>query len=131
MSPSSDWFDEIVLGDPLRPASARNDRARPPRAEHAEEAASEQHSVTDGFDDLFVDFEEFDADRQAVVARARAAGGAAAAATGSPGAPGAAWSAGSARASGSPGTAGTSGAAGRAGAAGSAAACAWRHVSLS
>lgn len=56
MSPSSDWFDEIVLGDPLRPASARNDRARPPRAEHAEEAASEQHSVTDGFDDLFVDF---------------------------------------------------------------------------
>ena len=58
MSPSSDWFDEIVLGDPLCPDPARNDRARPPRAEHAEkaESASQEHSVTDGFDDLFVDF---------------------------------------------------------------------------
>lgn len=57
MSPS-DWFDEIVLGDPLRPDSSRGDRTRPARAEQTEEAesASEEHSVTEGFDDLFVDF---------------------------------------------------------------------------
>lgn len=46
MSPASDWFDEIMLGDPLH--------------EDADEPAQEagrQAAVTDGFDDLFVDFD--------------------------------------------------------------------------
>lgn len=64
MSPS-DWFDEIVLGDPLRPDSARNDRTRPARAER-DDSASEEPSVTEGFDDLFVDF--VDGDDEATVA---------------------------------------------------------------
>ena len=65
MSPSSDWFDEIVLGDPLRPDSARNDRTRPARAERGD-SASEEPSVTEGFDDLFVDF--VDGDDEATLA---------------------------------------------------------------
>lgn len=47
MSPASDWFDEIMLGDPLR------EDADEPR----EGAGEREAAVTDGFDDLFVDFD--------------------------------------------------------------------------
>ncbi|GAB95653.1 hypothetical protein BJY21_000884 [Kineosphaera limosa] len=54
MGQGSDWFDDIFAGDPLR--------ADPPQGADRPGSGSggEPPSVTDGFEDLFVDFDEDD-----------------------------------------------------------------------